>query len=179
MIISQIYRIGDLYFDETNNMDIMLGYQNPVKPRKKNDIPQLLIFKIDTTKLSNITYGFEIIEFDESKSKNYLLGLSGGNAANFSLTLSLNWKKNEIESDKQREAAISKFWDKLIKIKKSENLKEFFRNQGNWIMIILEDIEEKKKYSMISLKNSCLHWDCMISIILSLLKLRKMKNTFI
>jgi len=119
----------------------MLGYQNPIKPRKSEDVPNLLIFKINCSNIEDIKYTFEITEYDKNLNDSYLIGFAGGSGSNYSLTLSPNWKKKEYTTSQDFEKAANSFWKKLTVIGNNDRLKSFFNNEGSWIKRILRDIE--------------------------------------
>lgn len=142
MLISQIFNIGNLYYDKMEEIDVMLGLQNAVRPSGKDKNAYLLVMRIDASNLPNIKYDFEIIEYDKKNERNYLLGLTSGSGSNYSLTLSTGWKYEENLSEKKKQDKKEKFFDKIIKIKKNSALDDFFKNDGPWVENILGYIEK-------------------------------------
>ena len=148
MIINQIYNIGKAFFTDEEPVEILLKLQNPPRKEKDEDSPALLEVEADISDIEDISYKYALIDYNVSQESKYLLGLSPGNSTNYSLSLSLNWKKNKKTSFKKL-VGISN--QKVGKISVFEKLKEIFKNDESEkdlidkIEKLIEDIEKREK----------------------------------
>lgn len=118
MLIEQLYRIGRAAYRNQPIVEIFLMLQNEVREESSTDKRSLLLMECDVSDLENITYEFKLHDYDEDQNTKYLLGLTGGNSVNYSLTLSPSYKQLTDKKINKKKRTVK--FDKMVRILKQE-----------------------------------------------------------
>jgi len=148
LLIRQLYRTGKAVYSGETELQVLLGLQNPIREDENTKKPSLLVIEADVKDLKNIQYSCQFIDFMPKNRDFYLLGLTAGNATNYSLSLSPSY--NKITAKKKKEKKFSIKFDKITKIlnekidgkKVLEILSQDFPDEAAYIRAILEQIKK-------------------------------------
>ncbi|MHA1148573.1 MAG: hypothetical protein ACTSR8_10050 [Promethearchaeota archaeon] len=119
MLINQIQRIGRAAYDNEDVVDILLRLQNPVKSIQstRNDDQKRLLLVVEAEVVNdNLLCNYSLREYNENDKYHYLLGLTAGNLANYSLTISINYPHKE----NIKKIGYSTKFDKITRIEKQK-----------------------------------------------------------
>ncbi len=152
MLINQIQKIGRAFSKKEDPVDILIQTQNPVRSDDKN-APKLLVVVANISDIKNISLNYRIIDYEDNRKKQYLLGLTSGRSTNYSLTLSTGWRN----SGRNRKIKLKK----MVKILKEDInktpifdlLEEEFGDYAKKIRELLIYIKDNKKQIQEKLAN--------------------------
>lgn len=133
-LINHIFQIGNAFYNNEEPASILIRLQNKVRPKEGDDQAQLLFINVDITNPNAVQFSYDLEEYDPAKDEQYLLGLTSGPGANYSLSLAANWKKGKKISFKKI-LSIRK-----IKIEKGKTIFNSLGSDGTWIQSIFDAI---------------------------------------
>ncbi len=127
-----------MFYNGEEPASILIRLQNKVRPREGDEHAQLLIVDVDISNTDTVHFTYDLIEYDPEKDDHYLLGLTSGPGANYSLSLAPNWKKGKMISFKKIHSM------KNVKIEKGKSIFESLGNEGAWIQRIFDAIGDQE-----------------------------------
>lgn len=139
MILHQLYRIGKKFYAAGEDpVDILIRLQNKVQSGDRNKTPRILtiIADVQDPDPEKITFTCKLVDYDPSREKDYLLGLTPGTATSYSPTLSPGWK------EKGKDRNIKFRW--IYRIAKNKNIKKL-EDPPEWLLPFFIAIQQREK----------------------------------
>jgi len=140
MLINQIHRIGQAFYEGEQPVEIMIQMQNPVRSEDETQPPKIIVVVANITNLNDIQFKPDIIDYNPKKLNKYLLGLTSGSGKNYSLTLSPSWNGKAKDINFRKIKLISK--TKLYKKTIFEVLREDYGDSATQLKILLEKVKQ-------------------------------------